>query len=221
MNIFSIIGTGAAFLNYKKAKANYEALKEQFDALQAAVQTYNYHKYDEYAEHIDTKPIDLMPGVHMTTILRVGNLVGKNIFRAQTSIVLSNTSDSTYHIHNAIAECMVLKTYVNMFEVNGGQISQRIIVNRDLQPGETMEITLPGGVSSWDETKLGELRDLICQAAGKKLITSCPKLNIENGATGDIQVQWSLGEDSVKTARTIGLPGVLRYCGEAFYPKGA
>ena len=82
-----------------------------------------------------------------------------------------------------------------------------------------MEISLPSGISAlYNEDKKninGELRDLICDAAGKKLITSCPKISIDGGVTADIRVDW--GDDKVALSR--GVKGVLRYCMEAFYPK--
>lgn len=221
MTGLGIIGTAAAYANYRSAKAEYEALKEQQDGLIAAVQTYNSSKYDEYINRQDSDPVDFMPGVKMTTILRVGNLVGK-FFRVQASVVLSNTSDTTYRINSVAADCKVLGRTVSVFEFmipTPKRREQQKAVNKSLAPGETMEINLPSGISALynekEENINGELRDLICEAACKKLITSCPKISIEGGETANIRVDW--GDDKVALSR--GVKGILRYCMEAFYPK--
>lgn len=219
MNELGIIGTAAAYANYRRAKADYEALKEQQDGLVAAVQSYNNSKYDEYINRQEGDPVDFMPGVKMTTILRVGNLVG-DLFRVQASVVLSNTSSETYRINSVAADCRVLGCIVvPLSYYTKNPIPQQKAVNKSLAPGDTMVINLPSGISAlYNEKKEninGELRDLICDAAGKKLITSCPKISIEGGVTADIRVDW--GDDKVALSR--GVKCVLQYCMEAFYPK--
>lgn len=221
MNLVGAIGTVAALANYRKAKAEYEALKEQQDGLVAAVQTYNNSKYDELIDRQEVDSVDFMPGVKMTTILRVGNLVGK-FFRIQASVVLSNTSDTTYRIKSVAADCRVLGQPINVFEFmipTPKRRDQQKAVNKSLAPGETMEINLPSGISALynekEENINVELRNLICEAAGKRLITSCPKISIDGAEMADIRVDW--GENKVALSR--GVKGVLRYCMEAFYPK--
>lgn len=230
MNFVGAIGTVAALANYRKAKSEYEALKEQQNGLVAAVQAYNSSKYDEYIAHQKVDNVDFMPGVRMTTIVRVGNLVGK-LFRIQVSVVLSNTSSEKYHIYRVAADCEVLNLPIRVFsagikfedfslKADSALIPQQKAVNKDLHPGETMEIKLPAGVSALvdpetGENKTGELRNLICQACNRKLITSCWKISIEDAETANILVSW--GDD--KHAKSNNVPGVLRYCMEAFYPK--
>lgn len=228
MNTIGLIGTGAAFLNYKKAKANYEALKEQYDALVAAVQTYNFHKYDEYynKQEVDTKPFERPEGVMVSTILRVGNLVGK-VFHAKPSVILSNTSDNTYFIHKISAKFFVFGDPIIISRMGGQWYlfnpevevqPDTIEVNKELLPDDTLEIEFNGGTSAVQD--MDKLRSLICDAAGKKLITSCPKLSI----TGDtekanVDIFWSESRDNNDTKEFWynDLPGVLRYCGEAYY----
>lgn len=230
MNLVGAIGTAAAYANYRSAKAEYEALKEQRDGLLAVVAAYNNTKYDEYVSHQKVDNVDLMPGVLMSTQVRVGNLVGQ-LFRVQCSVVLINTSKETYRIHSVAADCFVLDYPIMVFkpgikfnnislDANAEHREQQKVVNKDLLPGETMEIFLPSGVTALVDEKtgnneIGKLRDLICTAAGKKLITSCPKISIEGAETANILVSW--GDD--KHAKSNGVPGVLRYCMEAFYPK--
>ena len=230
MTGLGLVGTGAAFLNYRKAKANYETLKERHEGLLAAIQTYAVHRLDEYANTIDTVSSDQMPGVKATTILRVGNLVG-NFFRCKASVVLTNTSDSEYYIHSVAADCFVSDTPVMVFNIQWDGITpdgskqekQEIRVDKFIKPGETLEIGLPSGISALynkeGENITGALRDMICSAAGKSLITSCPKLSIVDGCKADIMVRWSTKTGSaLMNWRMIGKASVLRYCKEAFYP---
>ena len=50
MAVTGIVATGAAFLNYRSAKKDYDALVEQRDGLLAAVQMFNSQKDEEYIE---------------------------------------------------------------------------------------------------------------------------------------------------------------------------
>ena len=223
MKGIGIIGTAAALLNYSNAKSEYDKLKEQQDGLTAAVQTYNENKLDNYYENtsVDEKPNNLPNGVRITTLLRVGNIAkvgGKiaNVFRAQASVILSNTSNQKYHITSVEAGCYIFDTHIGIFKISypeTNEISQKVDVNKDLEPGETLEITLPKGISGLPKEIMDELRKAICAAAGKKLITSCPKLNIESGCeTADIRIWWGNGMQGY----TLKKSGVLRYCGEAY-----
>ena len=231
MNVFGLIGTGAAWLNYKRAKANYDTLKEQYDALQAAVQTYSYNRLNNYIDTIDTNAVDLMPGVQMTTLLRVGNLVGQ-LFRTQASVILSNTSSSRYYIQSVMADCHVYDkpiivqdidiTDVLAFNADDAvhYVAQQLLADKWLNPGETLEIPLPKGISGLPEEEREKLKDAICAACGKKLITSCYPVSLNDVEKADVQVIWTEEDGhTLKTARTIGLPGSLRYMGEAYYPK--
>lgn len=215
MATVGLIGTGLAYLNLKKAQKEYDALKEQQDGLEAAVRMYNYSKLDAYAETIDTKDNDLPDGLLMTTILRVGNLVGK-LMRVKASIVLTNTSSSPIYVSGISAECYVFDIPVNMyrFEMDPTPLSQVATFNQNIQPGQTVEIRLQSGISSLGDM-MGELRNMICEACGKKLITSCPKIDINGGQKANISISWGDQKNGVSLNR----PGVLRYCGEAFYPN--
>ena len=210
MNTLSLIGTGAAFLNYRKAKAEYDALKDKQEALLAAISTYENTKWDEYDKKT-ADPGDVRPaGLLVSSIVRVANLVGK-VMKMRTSIVFTNTSDSPITINYVEAECSVLGTILIPFKsaTNQTKVDQFVRETKTIAPKGTLEIQLPGGISSLGE-QMGNLRDLICEAAGKKLITSCPKISIEGAETAKIYVEWSGGHFFIN-----GKPGVLRYCGEA------
>ena len=222
MATVGLIGTGAAYLNLRKAKQELAELEEQQAGLEAAIQTYNYNKFDEYYERtIDTAENVMPSGVLVTSLVRVGNLVGK-IMRVRVSVVLSNASDERYFISSVGADAFVLDSQIVVYSTDGQGLKQEISVDKWLEPGETMEIQLPGGLSTIVnmETKqedLGSLRDAICEACGKKLITSCPKISINGDLEkADILVRYTTetGHDLI-TGVTRGKRGTLRYCGEA------
>lgn len=222
MSGLGIIGTAAALLNYNNAKKEYDALKEQQDGLLAAVQTYNDTKYDDYASKLDTKPSNLPDGVVITTLLRVANLVGK-IFRTQASVVLTNTSNKTYYIDKIAADCFVFDMPIYVYKMkwdgllnpyNIDRIQQEIVVDKEIASGETLEIALPKGISGLTEDGMVKLRETICAANEKKLITSCKKTNVEGIEKADIRIIWSDGTGSMD-GRMMGKSGILRYCGEA------
>lgn len=218
MSPISITSIGAALLNYRKAKAEYETLKDQQETLRAAVAAYNYEKYDDYeSKHTPDYSSDAMDGVRLNVVERVGNLVG-NHFRSQASVVLTNTSDNTYSITGAEVEVSVGEKYHFVHNVE-----QKTGCAVTLHPGETVEIALPASISQLisedGEVHNGVLRDMVCTACGKKLVTSCYKVSIENALKCAARVYWKeAGEE--KEMRVLGLKtGILRYCGEAFFPK--
>lgn len=240
-----IIATGAAFLNYRNAKAEYDALVEKKEGLEAAIKqiasaidTYNQHKYDDQtkpdyaninADSIDTGANELPEGVQITAMLRVANLVGK-LFYAKPSLVLLNNSQNTYYIQSVQLDCEVVGSPVVLYKKSLKEaVRETDIVNaeQELKPNEVLEIELPTGISSLGD-KMGELRSLVCNACGKRLITSCGKTNIEDAIKADFILRWSLNKRKDWTydknkgqwvgdnkGWRIGLPGVLRYCMEA------
>lgn len=207
MNLVGAIGTAAALANYRRAKADYEALKEQQDGLIAAIQTYENTKYDELENRISDPNNEIPSGMNTTTILRVGNLVG-SFFRYEQSVVFINSSDKTYHIQSVKVRCAVLG--MDMGEA-------KIACNETVAPGAVVEIISGKKVLGGTGDFMSELRDLICDAAGKKLITSCPKLSIKGAEEANIEIIYTVdGENQEKKYWYNEKPGVLRYCGEAY-----
>ena len=229
-------------LNYNKAKSEYDALIEQrdglmaaYDAISVAVNEYNKHKDDpDYGKIVDTglKDIDTKPnaefpdGFYVTTILRVGNLGGK-LMRARTSVVFVNNSDEAVTLVSAEAECKVLDYPIIIISAglkdHGRQIPQiKKFGGPDgiglltIMPGSTVEIQFDGGVSALQD--MSKIRNFVCEAAGKKLIISCPKMNITDGEKADYSIYWrSNKQKGLMHTYRIGVPGVLRYCGEAVF----
>lgn len=245
MTGYGLIAAIPLFRNYKKAKAEYEALLEKQAGLQAAVASYNSGKLDSYLAYMaKDEPDNIYPeGVFVTTVLRVGNLVGK-LMRIHNALVFTNTSNNTYYIGECYADSKIgeypvivtdiskaIENALNPFSFSTGVDSGNIKVVEQvgygvaLEPGKSIDVYLPHGVSmlvdpTTGDGKTGWLRDLICKAAGKSLITSCPKISIDGAITSDIRFEWSVkGEGAKHDCILRNKPGVLRYCGEAYYPK--
>lgn len=227
MTGYGLIAAIPLFRNYKKAKAEYEALLEKQAGLQAAVASYNSGKLDSYLAYMaKDEPDNIYPeGVFVTTVLRVGNLVGK-LMRVHNSLIFTNTSNNTYYIGKCYADSKIGEYPVAVFTTDSSprQIEQ-VGYGVALEPGKSIDVYLPHGVSTLVDPETGDnkmdyLRDLICKAAGKSLITSCPKISIDGAITSNIRFDWNTKEEGVKhTCILRDKPGVLRYCGEAYYPK--
>ena len=220
MNIVGGIGLFAALANYRKAKQAYADAIERKETLEAAVETYNRDRDSKYdsaqSDEQYQDPNEELKGILATTVLRIGNLVGEYC-RAKITIVLTNTTENSYIIKSAESFARVFGSVVGMNEDD-----LKITTNLLLQPGEVKEIALGGGIAKIaDEVSRDQLRDAICAAAGKSLITSCPKLTLNGIETADIVFTWkaATGAGTEKSARYVNKPGTLRYCMEAFYPN--
>lgn len=217
MTGLGLIAAIPAYRQYQAAIDRYNDLVEYKMGLAAAIRAYNIGKNDRYllGHMVDEKPNEAAPGLLLAPMLRVGNLVGK-LFRVQASVVMTNTSSVPIWLSKISVECSVLDAPIKVysFKSSDNEVAQTVSPNKEIAPGETMEIKLPGGIASLGDLN-SQLRDLICEAAGKKLITSCPNTSIDDGIKADIRYWW--GDN--KQCYMIGKPGVLRYCGEAFYPK--
>ena len=232
MTGLGFVAAGAAYLNFKQAKADYDALVEKRDGLLAAVQTFNAEKDKKYIEQLEIdlalNEVEFPDGVQCTAILRTAYLVGK-VFRCVASVILTNLSDKTYQIGTVAADCFIMlptqkygrtviqKVPVLVYKIENlskkRQVEQETNANITLHPNETIEIALPKGISAVPD--MGALRQMVCDACGKKLITSCPKVSIENGIKADILYKWhELGEEKWHTAKSMLKDGVFRYCME-------
>ena len=245
MNGLRIIGTAAAYLNYRKAKAEYEALQEQADTILAAVGTYT-NLFDHYNKHkgdvllpddswMDEKAKEnkIPEDIQVSTVLKVSYMVGKWC-NGKVSVVMTNTSDTkSYFISTIKAVCSIEELPVNLFynvaltnkkasQLNPEARSQK--ADYILKPGETKEFEFVTGktqiLNADGESEMERVRKIICDAAGKKLITSCPKINIDGVETAFVNFFWSditEREEELKATNECWfyeLPGVLRYCME-------
>ena len=217
MKLLNGIGIAAAVANYRKAKRKYEQAIEKQEALQAAIDTYT-----EARDSMSSKSDDAyynqnapLQGILATTILRIGNLV-PTINKIQMSVVLTNTTENAYTITKVEVQPRLFGTAIGTQEGVGLERE----LNTYLEPGETKEIQLSGANTVVQAETKSQLKSAICTAAGKKLITSCPKLNVDGIESADIVFWWKAksGAGSAKRARYVDMPGLLRYCGEAFYP---
>ena len=226
LGLFAI---GGAWLNYRKAKAEYEALEEKKRALQAAVDTYNMEKYADYDKHREQMYGKEEPNDRpersadeqflVSTILRVGNLVGKYM-RVRGEIVMTNLTNRPIFVNSAKAMWWIMGQRIPVIEgglVNGKQKwEQSIGIGKWLQPGETQGWEFAKGISAMAD--MGVLRHAICEAAGKRLITSCPKISIEGLESACFKVSWrDESMNGITSFYTNNQPGVLRYMMEAYY----
>lgn len=221
MNPLSFIAIGTAFANFFKAKKKYEdALAEQQTILEAVNLPQDYKdERDEQYENLMDKPENdttsdgRLQAISISPIVKVGNLVG-NIFRVQLSLVFTNkSSDRSYNIRNIKANARILQEGVRGYYPSAQY-------NFNLKAGETKEIEFAGAQTSLDGASREELKNAICVAAGKKLITSCPKTNVPDIASADVEFEYSgMSYAGSQRATYRQCNGLLRYMGEAFYPS--
>lgn len=219
MGLIGGIGLVAAFKNYLEAKKAYdEAIdreKELLTAVQANIKTRDlaYEGVEQYSD--PNKPLE---GVEATTVLRVGNLANVRPFnRVQVAVILTNNTDKTYWIRSVAAEV----------RVDGAGIptttTQKRYTNLYLKPGKTLTIDLPGSKTILPAVTKQTLKDAICAACKRSLITSCWKVKISGDdlETADVRIYYTSqsGADKEKTAYYKEVQGTVNYMGEAFYPK--
>ena len=100
MAVLGIIATGAAFLNYRKAKAEYKQalLEDNTDAILAAVSQYNSSKYNQLdiydKDEFKPKETDLFTVV---PVINAGMMVGK-MCRIQGVALFVNNTDHIFEI---------------------------------------------------------------------------------------------------------------------------
>lgn len=220
MTGLGLISTAAAWLNLRKAKAEYAALKEQQEGLQAAIQAYQHNRYDA----TEKTPQNNMPaGVEYAAMLRVANVVGR-LFKARASLVLTNTSNQTYYIRYAMVDTFFDKEAITICRLDwkglvpsgGYEVPQNVLVDKLIKPGQIMEIKLDGGIATLPDEQMNKLREVICAVAGKKVVTSILyPTNVPDGITADIKIGWEIpGTGEMQEGWTLKKIGVLRYMRE-------
>lgn len=221
MNFISAIVTALAYMNLTNAKEEYAKAEEEVSLIEAAIKTYkdsqdNAKKNLEQTTQLQGEGNSPLSGVNVSFILRVGNLVGNKMTAAITLVVSNTTSDRTYSLSDFKAQ-----PYISGMILNYKPEKENSII---IKPGETKEISLPVQKNEYMLVGTGEmdaLRKLICQNAGKRLITSCPKVTIDNVAYANVEFEYINTGYVGSTTRAIyrGISGVLRYCGEAYNPS--
>ena len=199
MGLLSIIGTGAALLNYKKAKQEYETVAGEIDSLEKAL--YAAHderlKEEEFEKELQAEldtvkldEVDNPEALKVSTVCKVANLVGR-LARARVQLVITNTGAKTYYIASPSVLCSVFENPIVTTDV---KVSQRLVDGEwedvmgtpeemrykimPIQPGETKVIDFPKQIIGAEDGVFDRLRKIICHACNQKLITSCGKINI-------------------------------------------
>ena len=234
MNTVGVIGTGAAFVNYRDKKAAYDALVEQHDVLNAVYATYNekalFEKYtaeydqiiEEVAEHdlanelnsIERNQNNRPDGLKVTTLLRVANLVGNKFFKASNTFYFTNCGNEDIYVNYIEFQCNIINPETNKIQyipliINKSELKD-LSINSTIKVGETKSFSTGTCYSGGSDEVL---RKIVCNACGKKLITSCPKISINNIELASFRVHW--GKNGRDVFYTNDQPGVLRYVGEA------
>lgn len=231
MNALSIAATAAAYKNYKEAKKKYDDLKEKSDGLEAAVKTYLQERLTDYENSESYKaqenPNDRPEGLLVTSILRIGEL-NQKLMKAGVSVVMTNESSKTYYIGYVGAQSQIWGLSVPISSINVLNKESKLItginVDQFISPGQTIAIELPKGYSALyseqGDSLMENLKNFICETAGKKNILSVPKINMNGDGleTCNIEIQWT--EEKGHTVNRCfwnGKPGTLRYVGEVFW----
>ena len=230
MTGLGVIGTAAAWLNYRKAKQELDALKEKRDEVNASVLSlWGQNTYYDVTNSIETKANDMPEGVEYAAMLRVGNVVGK-MFKARVSLTLTNTGKNTYYIKNTIVDTFFDNLPVTIYKtgwVGTQKVQSNTAVDKYLKPNGTITIEYESGISGLPDEQMKKMRELICAVAGTSPVTNILKpVNIIDGIKSDIWVNWGLvgddakeevvkdGWNTLKSGYTLKKYGVLRYMKE-------
>jgi len=244
MNTVGVIGTGAAFVNYRDKKAAYDALVEQHDVLNSVYASYNEKAlFEKYAAEYDQmmaeelERLELMneleaierqqiqnvrpDGLKVTTLLRVANLVGNKYFKASNTVYFTNCGDKDVYIRDVEFQCSIIdpetnKAYPIVLVDKKGKEINNIGVERWIRMGKTYSFSSGTCFSGGVDAIL---RNIVKNACHAKSILSCPKVNINGVETAGYIVKWGERTYIDPNARettffTNDQPGVLRYVGE-------
>ena len=237
MQPLSIIAIGAAFANYRKAKAAYLAAKEAdqatIDALnlrdsylrlpeaeEAEQKAFEQEKQDNYYSQMikqleadERDATGKLQSVEVTPVVRIGNLEGKYC-KCGISLVFKNISETnTYRISNIKADANVLGAFLRGSVVESD-------VDFVLDPLSYKEITLDKTTCEMDKDTLAQIKADISAALGKKLFSSCYalKVSLAGAASADVEFTYGSGSSYAGGTKTTypNEIGVLRYVGEAY-----
>lgn len=218
MTGLGLAATAAAFLNYQRAKKNYDQVQERTEGVNLVVNRYQdilaeyYERRQEEAdkhnpriltEQEELEALELgnthnvrPEGVQVGVLVRVGNLVGK-LLRTETTLIISNTSSREYYLFGVYVDN-------TLFDVPGfwpmdwkakTPLSKFKYIEKPIKPGETMEVIFPKGVTTAVHADasdgMDDLRNMICKVNGKQLITSCGKTNLDDLVVSSVLLFWA------------------------------
>ena len=223
MNLFGAIAAIPAIKNYRRAKADYEALVEKKAAMEASVRTYNQTKYltkngtdhDFSAENI--------PGVIVTPILRFGYYM-LGILWFKPSIIYTNLSDKDYNISVSSADNFVVmgKYPIVMVNKSGEDVAQYNGNNQRgfiLKAGDTIEIPFDGGYCKLIDPETGAAENQVLWDAvseeqrkdGVNPMMSFKGVEIDGAVKADIVTVWNAGNGAQNRSYFRKKPGVIFY----------
>lgn len=238
LGLFAI---GGAWLNYRKAKAEYEALEEKQQALQAVLDTYQMTRYEDYDAMMDNEhgKNERPDGLLVSSILRVSNLTGK-MFYARSIITFTNAGEKPIFVKSVTAQPYLdIETFkggkhieevpVYLYRLDWNDFTTKptpdnLLVQQTIQPGETIEVKYPISISTIADADgdslmealryiLLNMNNVSYDVAGKRYMTSCPPTTVQGMEKANILVYWAK-DSEVKNFSMVGVPGVFQYCGE-------
>ena len=246
MRLFGLIGTAAAFLNYQKAKKEYEQaqLESDDEAILAAIRQYDNSKYDKLKEY-NKKLYDAneaYDGILPIPVLNVGMMVG-NYCRMQPKIALQNTGDEAVKIYS-LAVLFQLKTEQDQEpQPIVSAESYNFNPSIELKPGEIVTVTVEmqktsSGSDLFTLIKntlmdvypmtptLKEIKQLMVvntpTVLGTKAITILDvpaPTNLLGYVTANVAIMYNTESNKdVRRALFEDVKGTFCYKGEAFYP---
>lgn len=226
MNITSILTlAGAALLLMKSKNESSNKSSSEEDALEAAQAAYdnatesgvdlgademNLEDEEDGYYYANAEKND----ISVFGLLRIGNLAG-TLNRGNLSVYVKNDSTETsYLIRKITADVYVYNEHIGF--------KKELIkdVNVQLAPGQTIEIQL-GNSECYMSSKNQrvKLRDAVKAKCGKKVLTSCRKVDLGNIGEIDVNLEWQPrnGAGTPIKSRYTGKPCDVRYIDEAFY----
>lgn len=238
--LLSIGATAAAWANYRKAKAAYEAACQEDDtaAILAAISQYENTKYDQLDkvdkdEYVPTESTDFL----VVPVLNCGMMVG-NYCRAQYSVIIKNLSDYDYELRHFD---ITVKLYG--VEVAGlGDMRATIKAHSEQNYTWVSNHAKAGKDAYWADlenqirTSLSDMevmsepfikaKEAVLVANQRKLITSCavPTYVVGNppAVTADVFFECisNRSGDQGGAVSYKNIKGTFAYRGEAYYPGG-
>ena len=225
MNITTLLTLGgAALLLFKSNSGSNNTPESDEDAQKAAQSAYdnaNESGVDLGADEMNLEgeedgyyyPNAEKSDLKVYGLLRIGNMAGV-LNRAALTVYITNESESTSYLLRKVGADVYL-----LNEKVGFKKDQEKEINVSIAPGQTVPIQFANTECYMkDKAHRERIRKEITTKCGKKLVTSCPKVDLGNLADIDVNLEWQPrnGAGTPVKARYTNKPCEVRYCGEAF-----
>ena len=216
MNIYGILTAAGVLPAYLKAKKKLKSAKTELQNFHAHLYALEEADIDPAIYADQNAPLD---GIMVSAVLRLGNLVGQ-FCSADGFVTITDVDKDLLITHIGVS-----------FEINKQVVTSYIPIGIDngfrISPGETYQVPLSGNTDLIllpSDDKRDQLREQICQVAGKKLITSVKSGTEVSGiCKAHVALYYTTSANAGDPLRAVydDVPCVIRYMGEAFSPNMA